>query len=281
MSQITNLIANTAFSFTLSGNSGISPFLTMFLIGIAGKISPEYLNLDETMSKIMTSWPSLLFWSITTILESVGKCVPVLDQIMDSVEAFIVPVLSTLGTCSAFGSFDSDSDSSTASNNNEDNGDRKLRGLSTESTSSIAHGINTFFRIILVFFGIILALSIHFFKMMIRLLGEGCLTQCITVLEATIVCTSVLVSIFVRQFAIFTASCMLFAAGYNAKKKWDKWQKEKEEQQSTEQQQQQRGRSVDDNKSNAVSTPSAVTGEYVKMEAEQTGVPETLGSAQV
>ena len=70
-------IANTAFSLTLSGNSGISPFLTMFLIGMVGKIQPEYLNLDETMEKIMTSWPSLTFWSIMTILETIGKCVPV------------------------------------------------------------------------------------------------------------------------------------------------------------------------------------------------------------
>jgi len=238
----------------------------MFLIGMAGKIQPEYLNLDETMSKIMTSWPSLSFWSIMSILESVGKCVPVVDQIMDTAEAFIVPVLSTLGTFSAFGSFDSDSDGSTVSNNNEDDGNNRLRGLSTVSTSSVAHGINTFFRILLVFFGIILALSIHFFKMMIRLLGEGCLTQCITVLEATTVCISVLVSIFVRQFAIFTASCLLFAAGYGAKKRWNKWQ---------------RGRSVDDHNSNAATTPSAVTDEYVKMEAEKSGEPEKLGSAQV
>ena len=91
--EVGKFIANTAFSFTLSGNSGISPFLTMFLIGIAGKIQPEYLNLDETINKIMTSWPSLSLWGIATILELVGKCVPVLDQAMDSVEVFIVPIL--------------------------------------------------------------------------------------------------------------------------------------------------------------------------------------------
>ena len=93
MSDVAKLIANTAFSFTLSGNSGISPFLTMFLIGMAGRISPEYLNLDETMNKLMSSWPSLTFWGISTILELVGKCVPFIDQMMDTVEAFIVPVL--------------------------------------------------------------------------------------------------------------------------------------------------------------------------------------------
>ncbi|KAL7551613.1 hypothetical protein ACHAWF_014808 [Thalassiosira exigua] len=46
--------------------------------------------------------------------------------------------------------------------------------------------------------------------MLIRLFGEGCLTQCITVLEATIVCVSVLVSIFVRQFAIVVSACFMW-----------------------------------------------------------------------
>ena len=93
MSQLVDTIANTAFSFTLSGNSGISPFLTMFLIGLVGKIQPEYLNFDENMEKIMTSWQSICFWTVMTILESVGKCVPVIDQVIDSAETFIVPVL--------------------------------------------------------------------------------------------------------------------------------------------------------------------------------------------
>ena len=43
-------------------------------------------------------------------------------------------------------------------------------------------------------------------------------------------CFSVLVSIFVRQFAIFVASWLLIAACYGAKRKYDKWQEEKEEQ---------------------------------------------------
>ena len=88
-----DILSSTAFSLTLSGNSGISPFLTMLLIGIVEKISPNQFQMNETMERIMSSWPSLCLWSILTILEYVGKCVPVLDQIMDGVEAFIVPVL--------------------------------------------------------------------------------------------------------------------------------------------------------------------------------------------
>ncbi|KAL9180612.1 hypothetical protein ACHAXT_011065 [Thalassiosira profunda] len=223
MSHVGSVLANTALSLTLSGNSGISPFLTMFLIGIAAKVQPEYLPLDETMDKLMTSWPSLSFWSIMTILESIGKCVPVIDEIVDSVEVFVVPFLSTLGSFSAFGSFDSGDGSEQGGNSN-----RNLRGLSTVSTSSIATGAMKFLQVILVFFGIVLALSIHFCKMLLRLMGEGCLTQIITIVEATTVCTSVLISIFVRQFAIFAAACLVLAAAYGAKRKYDKWQEKKE-----------------------------------------------------
>jgi len=45
------------------------------------------------MENVVSSWPSLCLWTILTVLEYVGKCVPVIDQIVDGVEAFIVPVL--------------------------------------------------------------------------------------------------------------------------------------------------------------------------------------------
>lgn len=105
-----------------------------------------------------------------------------------------------------------------------------------ESDSTIANGISTFVRVILVFIGAILALSIHFCKMLIRLLGEGCLTWLITIIEVTTVFFSVLLSIFIRQFAIFIAVVFVFAAVYNGKKRYDKRKEEQEEQQQQLQQ---------------------------------------------
>jgi hypothetical protein len=291
MSEVVNYVANTAFSLTLAGNSGISPFLTMALIGLAGKIQPEYLNLNNTMKWIMTSWPSLCFWCAMTVLETVGKCVPIIDQIMDTAEAFIVPVLvsalligmglifsfpcssrsltsshpdasisifaakSTLGTFSAFGSFDSYGDGQGAKQGAS--AVARLRGLTTVSDSSVAHGMAVFVKVILVFVGIVLAISIHFCKMLVRLLGEGCLTQIITILEVTTVCVSVLVSIFIRQFAIFVASCLLLAAGYNAKKRWDKRREGEgqQQQQQQEQQQQQQPGTIAEGYDSEISTP--------------------------
>eukprot|EP00970_Alexandrium_tamarense_P001111 scaffold114_cov200-Alexandrium_tamarense.AAC.81 len=242
MDVVVGTIANTAFSFTLAGNSGISPFLTMFLIGAVQKAEPEKFNMSNTMDKIMSSWPMLTFWSIMTILEYVGKCVPVVDQIVDSAEIFVVPLLSTLGSFSSFGSFETIGEGLYDGNNNNNN-DRyleskqstnemnnrnQLRGLST-TTSSVTSGVRAFFQIIIVFVGVIIALSLHFFKMLIRLFGEGCLTQCIAIGEATTVCFGVLVSIFIRQFAILIATCMLLAAGYGAKRKYVKWQAKQEQ----------------------------------------------------
>ena len=107
-----------------------------------------------------------------------------------------------------------------------------------ESNSTIASGISTFVRVILVFIGAVLALSIHFCKMLIRLLGEGCLTWLITIIEVTTVFFSVLLSIFIRQFAIFIAVVFVCAAVYNGKKRYDKRKEEQEEEQQRQQLQQ-------------------------------------------
>ncbi len=173
---------------------------------------------------------------------------------------------STLGSFSAFGSFSSVSDAVDAANEYNAGGENKLRGLSSVSTSSVKSSVGNFFRVILVFFGIILALCIHFCKMVIRLLGEGCLTQIITALETTTVCFSVLVSIFVRQFAIFAATCLIIAACYGAKRKYDKWQEEKEEQEQSDvelQNQHQAGSTEEGLKNEHHEPPSS---DYVKMD---------------
>jgi hypothetical protein len=183
---VAKYVADTAFSFTLAGNTGISPFLCMFLIGMVGRFQPEYLNLGDTMHTIMASWPSLVFWGISSVLELVGKCVPVIDQIMDSVEAFIVPVLSTLGSFSAMNSFGDVVDIAVGEDDGNAAGDDVRRGLTT-STESIASTTIAFLQFLLVFFGVILALSLHFLKMLIRLIGEGCLTQVSNVWFVTII----------------------------------------------------------------------------------------------
>lgn len=162
---------------------------------------------------------------------------------------------STLGAFSAFGSFDSTTDEQQQSNG------RKLKGRTLESDSAIAGGISAFVRVILVFIGAILALSIHFCKMLIRLLGEGCLTWLITIIEVTTVFFSVLLSIFIRQFAIFIAVVFVFAAVYNGKKRYDKRKEEQEDEQ-----QQQQVTSVEDGVPESVVANFSRTSDEIKIE---------------
>lgn len=108
--------------------------------------------------------------------------------------------------------------------------------------------------------------------MLIRLFGEGCLTQCITIIEAMTVCTTVLVSIFVRQFSIFFAACLLLAAGYGGKRKWEKWQ-EKKKQQEQEQVEMHQTTSPDDQENKATTT-RGFANEYVKMDDTQPGTAQ-------
>ena len=90
-------------------------------------------------------------------------------------------------------------------------------------------------------------------------------------MEVMIVCVSVLVSIFVREFAIFVATCLFIGAFYNAKKRWEKQQAEEKRQQMLETNptmfdhwQQKQLHSVEEgHEKNATNSPST---EYVKMD---------------
>lgn len=107
--------------------------------------------------------------------------------------------------------------------------DQVLRGRTLEATSTVAKGMRHFFQAILLLCGMVLAISLHFLKMLVRLLGEGCLTQLITIGEALTVTLGVCLSVFIRQFAIVIAAFLCIGAVHGAKKKYEKWNKEEEE----------------------------------------------------
>lgn len=129
--------------------------------------------MDGTIEALLSSWPSLIVLGIASVLEFVGNCVPVLDEIIDSVMTFVIPFMSVVGSLSTFGLFNQfTGDTSTG----DDGAQRMLEGGS---------GALVFFQIILVICGIGLALCLHLFKMFVRLLGEGCLTGLLTAMEVT------------------------------------------------------------------------------------------------
>jgi Domain of unknown function (DUF4126) len=151
-------LTTTALSFTISGNTGVSPFMSLFLVGIIEKTNPELLQMDGTIEWLLSSWLSIIVWGALMILEVVGKCIPVVDEVIDSAMTFVVPIVSILGSLSTFGLF-------TAVNNGESIEEEGRRAL------SIASGALTFLQICIVAIGIILALCMHGMKMLLRLIG--------------------------------------------------------------------------------------------------------------
>eukprot|EP00584_Thalassiosira_punctigera_P006473 CAMPEP_0172535998 /NCGR_PEP_ID=MMETSP1067-20121228/7833_1 /TAXON_ID=265564 ORGANISM="Thalassiosira punctigera, Strain Tpunct2005C2" /NCGR_SAMPLE_ID=MMETSP1067 /ASSEMBLY_ACC=CAM_ASM_000444 /LENGTH=52 /DNA_ID=CAMNT_0013320987 /DNA_START=120 /DNA_END=275 /DNA_ORIENTATION=+ len=46
-------ISTSALSLTLSGNTGVAPFLTLFLVGVIEKSDPTLLYMDGWVEKII------------------------------------------------------------------------------------------------------------------------------------------------------------------------------------------------------------------------------------
>jgi len=210
-------IAAAAVSFTIAGNTGISSFLTLFLVGCIERYDSSLLNMDERMETMLASWPALILLAILTALEFVAMCVPVVDEITDTALTFIVPIVSTIGTLSTFGLYDRFKESS----NSEEYYDDEGRRLNAGDTAMVA------FQCIMVICGICLALTMHFFKMLIRLIGEGWLTNILTILESSWCVTTVLMAVFIRAIAIFVAVILLTAASWLW---WRRCQRQQEQQ---------------------------------------------------
>lgn len=164
-------------------------------------MDPDLLNMEGKMEDLIASWPSLIVLGILTVVEFVSMCVPVLDQIVDTIMTFVIPIVSVLGSLSTFGLF----------NQMADQENREL---------GVRSGALLFFQIMIVLCGIGLALLLHLFKMIIRLFGEGCLTGVMTCLEVTWTFFAITMVVFIRPVAIVIAAWLLFCAGYAVKKKF-------------------------------------------------------------
>jgi len=225
-------ISATAVSFTVSGNTGIAPFMSLFLVGLIEKTNPDLLYMDGFIEQILSSWAALVILGILCVLEFVGKCVPVIDEIIDSALTVVVPFFSILGSLSTFGLFTMPSTEITMGGEDGDyvgdvydydeggddvDGDGDGR---RQLASSAASGVLIFFQVMVVFIGILLALCLHGLKMIVRLMGEGCLTNCITVLEYMWIGISITLAIFIRQVAICIAILFCLVAAYITKRRF-------------------------------------------------------------
>jgi hypothetical protein len=231
MNSISDLISSASITTTIAGNIGVSPFLTMLLIGIIDQSlknnKDDVQNLvPEDLQSFISSYGAISFWSIMSILEMVGKCIPVVDEMVDSAEVFIVPVMSILGTLSTFGLYDQ-------GNNFDNNNNRRTRMLNNEGGnidnlgSSVTTAAIRVVQSLVVILGVGLAISIHFLKMLIRMIGVGWATQALTIVEIVFCVATVCISVFVQKFAIFMAVVFIVMMVFSMRKQWKKYKDER------------------------------------------------------
>ena len=101
-----------------------------------------------------------------SIIELISKCVPVLDEIVDAIMVWIVPFMSILGTQSTMGLVNLDASGTERDGANVDYVDEDGR-----RQLSVASGTLLFLQIILILFGICLALSMHLTTRFVRMIG--------------------------------------------------------------------------------------------------------------
>lgn len=228
---IYDYISSAAVSLTIAGNTGISPFLTLLLLGVIEVANPELLNMGATMEMILASWWSIGVLGLLAIGEMVGKCIPAVDEVIDSAEVFVVPALSILATMATMGMLPVPEGSQSDLGQGQtidaigmfENGGEGYRGLQEEfdqelDSNNFGEGFMNFTKISLVAIGIGLSLSIHLCKMLVRVsslvCSGGCCQPCITIVEYVLVVFGVISAILAPAFAILACIVLLVAAGY-------------------------------------------------------------------
>lgn len=232
-------VSSAAVSMTMAGNTGISPFLTLFLLGFIEAIKPELLNMGPAMETLLASgWSFFIFGSLA-VAELVAKCIPALDEVVDSAETFVVPAISVLSTMATLGLLPGADDHSIQADAGQGVGvdpigmfyrDEDYRHL---QENGFSEGFMSFTKFSLVVIGMGLALSVHIFKMIVRMsslvCSGGCCQPCITIVEYTTVIIGVIMAIVLPTFAIVACIVIVGIALYIIGRKCRKKQEESAE----------------------------------------------------
>jgi hypothetical protein len=210
-------LSSSALSLTVAANTGISPFLTLFLLGLIEFWNSDLLNMGGFLDTILASWWSLILLALLALGEILCKCIPTLDEAIDSVEVFVVPILSVVATLGLLPSPSGESENDFGSENglvavgNATDGYRYLQKNNTvddkqPEQEDFGAAFLIVLKVLLVVGGMVLSLLMHFFKMILRvsslLCSGGCCRPCITILEVGCVCFGIVFAILWPIFAI-------------------------------------------------------------------------------
>ena len=131
--------------------------------------------MDEWIKNVIGSWWSILVLSVLTLLEFVGKCIPVVDEMIDSVEVFLVPVLSIFSSLGTLGVLDMAAQAASTVAANQAGGDGEMLAQLTgeRHLGAVSNSAVVVIKVVLVVVGILLALLIHLFKVRTCLVRTG------------------------------------------------------------------------------------------------------------
>lgn len=222
MSDIFDQLVAYCISTVLSGSSGVTSFYTLFLMGCIERYDPTLLSMGETMDLILASTPALIVLGFLAFLELLAMCIPVIDELVDGCMTIVVPFISIISTLGTWGLYVSDPLAG-------DESERLLEDEGDVFGDDIKNSIG-FAQIFAVVTGVGVALAVHLIKMLVRLFGEGWLTNILAILEIIIVTFCVIVVIFIQYVAILFAAFLLTSMVWYFTKGRRKAREKKEEQ---------------------------------------------------
>lgn len=192
------ILTSTGLSFTVAGNTGLSPFLTLFLVGLVERINPNVLsmpNTGEEIEEIIASWPSLIFLGVLSCLDFARSYVPVADDVMEHIMTIVIPIASFVGSLSTFGAY-------------------TVAETSYRRLLMFSSGPLLFFQIFVAVIGVGLALSMYLLKTLTRLTNDRSINETAAIGEASLCTITTLLALFYRPAAILTGGATVAVAFY-------------------------------------------------------------------
>lgn len=237
MSEIFDKLIAYCISTVLSGSSGVTSFYTLFLMGCIERYDPDLLSMGETMDKILASMPALIVLGFLAFAEFLAMCIPVIDELVDGCMTLVVPFISIISTLGTWGLYLPDEVTEAADTLLGGGGNNSTRMLEEDAFGEDLKQNVGFAQIFALITGVGVALAVHLIKMLVRLFGEGWLTNILAILEIIIVTFSIIVVVFIQYVAILFAACLLTSMVWYFSKGRREASKKKKEKEEAQQQQ--------------------------------------------
>jgi len=88
--QVSILVAQVASGIGLAACAGLRAFLPLFIVGLAGRL--EWIPLTGKF-EFLASTPALIVFGVAVLAEFLADKVPVVDHFLDSIQAFVKPIV--------------------------------------------------------------------------------------------------------------------------------------------------------------------------------------------